>query len=595
MILKSIYSEPIGLFKNTPMNDGKIYFKLGTNFIFGKKDEANSKQSLNGIGKSLLLDLIDFCLLASFDAKNIRLFEAREYLLGYSIVLEFIIDGVEYVIKRSVEKPSVVSFGTKENIKEYKTSELSQDLCDLIFYSKKYAGVYSNKWLRKLMPFFLKIHRDKQKKFSDPIEYIPNCTPLELNQYHLFLLDIDNHISQENFQIQTAIKEKTKAITQVREIVTSTYKIEKIADVNTKIDKLSTEIKSLENTLDKFKLEPQYDDASEKANNLTEQIKSIVIKNHNDREKISTYVSSLKSFEDKINIRSISRLYEETNEILAKKIEKTLSDALEFRAQLAKSREKFLKTEILSIEDAIKVRSSELSQLDLERSKIFEFLKTKKALKDLNDAYLLISKKKDEISQLESKTRVYFDLSKQKAALKTKEKEIEEKVIEFIVNTKNQVAEFRTFFNRVYEAIYSLENDKGEAKFRFYENLKKEQKIIIDIVVPAMRSEGKNQGRSLVYDLAVISHLISRGYSAPRFLAHDGIFDGVDRAHFVSVCNLVNTLVSEGANLQYIIPLNEEGTLSEKFGDVDGVTQDKIEQEAIVVLTPSRKLLSTDW
>lgn len=59
MILKRLYLTP-----NSPF--GVITFKPGINFIFGKKEvtEGNEKQSLNAIGKSTFLDLIDFAFLA---------------------------------------------------------------------------------------------------------------------------------------------------------------------------------------------------------------------------------------------------------------------------------------------------------------------------------------------------------------------------------------------------------------------------------------------------------------------------------------------------------------------------------------------------
>lgn len=594
MILKSISSEPIGLFKNTPLNDGVIRFKTGMNFIFGKKDE-NSKESLNGIGKSLLLDLIDFCLLASFDSKNIRLFEAKEFLTGYKIVLEFEVDGKNYLIKRSVDSATKADFGSPDNVEEYKTTEVAQRICDLIFYRRDYDGNYSNRWTRKLLPFFLKIHKDKQKKFSDPIDYISRCTALELNQYHLFFLGINNHLASENFKVQTDLREKTGAISQVKEIITSSYKISDINDVNDQIDKLKAELVHNELKMDLFKLEDQYEDASVKANLLTEKIKTIVLKNHLDKERIATYESNLKKFEDKINTRNIKMLYNEMNALLGEKIGKTLDDAIEFRKNLSKSREGFLKKEIDSLSASIESRTEELSKLDQERAKIYEFLKAKQAMNDLSEAYATITRKRDEIAQLESKTKVFFDLSKEKASLKTQEKTIEEQVLDFVEKTKPQVAEYRKFFNKIYEAIYTQAEDRGEAKFRFHADLKKDQKIMIDVVVPAMRSEGKNQGRTLVYDLAVLTHMIEKRFPGPKFLIHDGIFDGVDKAHFVSVCNLINDLAKDGLPVQYLVPLNEEGDLTEKFGKVDQITPENIEKEAIVVLTPAKRLLGSSW
>jgi len=65
MFLKRLYSEPFGLFRSgKPEHPHIIVFKDGFNFIFGKKDNAaDSKESLNGIGKSTICDLIDFCYL----------------------------------------------------------------------------------------------------------------------------------------------------------------------------------------------------------------------------------------------------------------------------------------------------------------------------------------------------------------------------------------------------------------------------------------------------------------------------------------------------------------------------------------------------
>ena len=89
MILRRIYS--------TPNVFSPVTFKLGINFIFGQKEvaEGEEKKSLNGIGKSTFLDLIDFALLSSFTKQsNKRLFAAynKGYLKGVSITLEFEVD-----------------------------------------------------------------------------------------------------------------------------------------------------------------------------------------------------------------------------------------------------------------------------------------------------------------------------------------------------------------------------------------------------------------------------------------------------------------------------------------------------------------------
>ncbi|MBU0473119.1 MAG: DUF2326 domain-containing protein [Bacteroidetes bacterium] len=96
-------------------------------------------------------------------------------------------------------------------------------------------------------------------------------------------------------------------------------------------------------------------------------------------------------------------------------------------------------------------------------------------------------------------------------------------------------------------------------------------------------------------DLSILFHAIDNNIKMPRFLIHDGIFDGMDKAHFISVIKYLDEQKSLGKKFQYILALNEEGDLKDNFGDADLVTTQKIEDEAILTLTPSKHLFETDF
>jgi hypothetical protein len=49
--------------------------------------------------------------------------------------------------------------------------------------------------------------------------------------------------------------------------------------------------------------------------------------------------------------------------------------------------------------------------------------------------------------------------------------------------------------------------------------------------------------------------------------------------------------LKDTVRFQYIVTLNEEGTLDSRFGNAENVTPEKISEEAIISLTPSSKLL----
>lgn len=592
MFLQKLYSEPAGLFHPEPV----ITFKDGVNFILGKKDKkSDSKDSLNGIGKSLLLDFIDYCLLSSVPPR-IKLAEKEGLLKGYKIILEFEIDGKFYILKRPIETPNKdIEFGEIGNTRLYGNTEsdhvLKELLCDLVFKNDKYPGKYYNAWFRKLMPFFSKIQSPKKEKFTDPIQYMIGPSTMELYQYHLLLMGIDNTVAFRNFVIQSNIKQKEPVIKEVEKFIQENYNFKKIEDATAEIDKITNEVKNLESVIGQFKLRDEYADSEKEANILTSKIKDLWYQNFSDRKKIESYTDSFKA-DGNIDVEKVGKLYEEVNQLLSEKITATLDKAIKFREELSKSRKDFLSKEIGELKSSISKREKEIQEFDDARAKLFNFLAAKEAIKDLSDAYLQLSQKREMLSELEGKIRIYNDFVREKAELKTEEASLFTEILTFLEQAKKEISNVRTTFTSIYNSIY-IEN-KDESKFTITADEKYDSKLRINISFPADLSKGKNQGRTLVYDLAILFHAIEKGFRAPRFLIHDGIFDRMYKGQFVHLYEYLTNL-KDTMRFQYIVTINEEGTLDERFGHTENLAPEKISQEAIINLTPSCKLLDKSY
>ncbi len=594
MLLRQLYSEPAGLLATTPKGDGVIRYKTGINYIFGKKDAAaGAKNSLNGIGKSLSLDLIDFCLGCGFVKRNARLFEARDNLKGYKIALDFEVDGKLYTAKRSVDNPNEIEFGPHGATRVLDEGVAKEQLCDLIFLRKDYPGYYSNGLLRSLLPFFLKIHRTGGSRFVDPVPYLPSTPESKLNQFHLFFLDIDNTLIHKNFELQEKMSATAEALKAVRRQVTRMYGVKRVQEIDSKIDSLDIEVKRIEKGLKVFRLADTYRDAERRADALTKEIKAAVLQNHSDHIKVTRYEESYALTEEAPNVRDIKALYAELNQLLSEKVGKTIEEAIAFRTHLAKSRKDFLAAEIKKLKSQIAVRDQIIASKDVERASLFEFLEAKRAIQDLTDAFKAAEDKKKELNDLRARIRLYSDLQKEQADQKAKETALWQEILVFLDATKDRVSEFRRTFFEVYRELYQA--SESESAFSIVPEPTTQQKLRIDVKIPAKLSEGKNPGRTLIYDIAVLMHMLTKKLRGPRFLAHDGIFNGMDKAHFVALVNFLNRKVTDGERFQYLIPINEEGTLDEKFGKVDAINPDTIEKEAVLVLTPKHKLLGKSW
>lgn len=594
MLLHKLYSEPPGLFQ-------PIEFKNGVNFIFAKKDsQKDSKKSLNGVGKSLLLNFLDYALLSS-ETAHIKSAKKNNDIARYLIVLEFKIADKIYIIKRPLASPNKnIQFGEKNgSLKAYdiprknEEKEINKTLCDLIFKNADYRGEFKNTWLRQLIPFFIKKQEDPKTKinFPDPIKF-SQSPEMELIPYHLFFTGIDNHFFWRNYVIKSEIKRKEPALKEVRELVTDTYGLSDISQAENQIDKLKEEVTQYEKNIKNFQLADQYRNIEDESNRLTAQIKDLWYQNHLDNKKIQSYEESYE-LGDSIKTTKITKLYREINELLASNIEKTLDEAIEFRKNIANSRKQFLSVEIREAKSIIENRKHTIGALENERMKLFEFLEAKEAIDDLTRAYLDLSNKRDRLSSLEGKIKTFRDLESEIAERGAEITNLYSEIVKFIQDVQGDISKFRKVFFDIHNTIYP-ESKNENFGFIFEPNKAKDSMINMNVYLPADLSKGKNQGRVLLYDLSVLFYGIKRKFNMPYFLVHDGIFDGMDKSHFISLYEYLEEK-SKHCNFQYIITINEEGTLRDEFGNADKVTPEKIESEAIITLTPSKKLLDFDW
>jgi len=119
--LKKIYSDT-GLFD-------EVRFKTGLNIVLGKYSVANKE--INGIGKSTLVRLVDYCLLSNSVKNNFFKVDLFPFLRDHTVILEFEINGKDYIIKRRFDESTKVLFGEYRNIHEYQQNELKNILGDL--------------------------------------------------------------------------------------------------------------------------------------------------------------------------------------------------------------------------------------------------------------------------------------------------------------------------------------------------------------------------------------------------------------------------------------------------------------------------------
>ena len=589
MYLKKFYTRPVKYFPD-------IKFKPGVNYIYGYRDKPQSKRkdSLNNLGKSTFLDMIDFTLGSDFSKdKNPRLFTAYElsYLKGLTAYLEFEVGKNTYTIRRSFDNAYTVELRTnKGKYKDLPLPDFRSALCDIIFARDNYSGFYSSDWLRRLLSFYITILKIKKKEYPDPFQYLEFTSDLALLQYHLYLLNIDNRLIY-NLSIKVdEINEKRKLVNTAVNNFVAVHQLKSVTDVENKIKQIKTEVDEIREKIKAYKLASSQKLNAEKANELTKQINKLSFNNFSHQKRIETYQESL-SNNLSIRLGTVERIYNDYQALLGTKIKKELEDVVKFRKNLVASRKDFILEEIKKLNKEIESNEMSIEELDNQRAEIFRILSTASAVKNLADANALIVSKEKEASNLEGQIRTYTVYSKQVSDLQQEISKIESNIIELRESLRGIELEFYKIFKSIYQELYPAKANTSFFSFSIDSRPKVKSKLKIDILNdPEKYGKGKNRARTLIYNFAVLFYSINKGYNAPRFLIHDGIFDGVDKLQFVDVIKFVNKQSGRGNKFQYIVTLIEEGVLTDKLDPERVADHEKIIKEAILLLTPDKPL-----
>lgn len=188
---------------------------------------------------------------------------------------------------------------------------------------------------------------------------------------------------------------------------------------------------------------------------------------------------------------------------------------------------------------------------------------------------------------------MFKELNKEIQNLKSQDLDLLAKVDDFISENEKHIKNITSQIKEIYTAVFG--NLDTEEIFTIVKN-KDEQKLKINILPDDVYSHGKNQGRTLIYDLSVLFNAIKHKIPCPRFLVHDGIFDSLDKSHFISLYQFCEQQLKKGVEFQYIVTMNEQGSFDERFGNKDNlISRDSIIKKSIRILSPSKKLLGVDF
>lgn len=525
-------------------NFNEVEFTKGINIILGVKNQtSNDKDTMNGVGKTTLLEIIDFCLgsQANKDSflKNIDLIENWTF----GIIIDLF--NSKYTVSRSIKDSNKIYIeGDFENLPStpekdengyfFKLNDwkkiLGTYLFDLHDFSSQYAPTF-----RSLISYFI---RKRSDSYFTPFEHHSKQQNVDVQVNNAFLLGL-NWKCSSNFQIlKNDIKEVKKAL---KEFDDST-----IGEMETKKINLENELNLKEKTLSSFKIHENYNQIENHVNHLSEELTYLSNKNMVLKRKLEKYNESISNEVPPKN-ELLENLYSEIGEMFNLKTKKTLEDVRSFHNDLIKNRKSFLNVEILEVKEEIEQNERLIEEKGSERSKLMRILNSHNALDEFRFLQEEIYGEKIKLNEIKKYIDEFNQIKNDKKDLTLKKNILKEKIEREYEVKRTSWEKSILLFDENTKFLYG---SSGELII----NLKEAYKF--DINFPKNDSRGISKMKIFCYDFMLIEKNSSE--KNIDFLIHDSeIFTDVDSRQVSKAFQLAKNKCEQN-DLQYIFTMNSD-------------------------------------
>ncbi len=541
-------------------------FAPGMNIILADRSkEAGNKDTTNALGKSTLIEIIDFCLGNNARPNaGIRV----EALEGWAFTLELTIAGKEIAVTRATDTPGffVIEGETdhwpltpapnREGVsgldaKKWRTI-LGWSLFGLSELSSNSNTGYKPS-ARSLLSYFV---RNQTAAYNTPFKYFDNQKTWDIQVHNAFLLGLN----WEKAATWQQLKDQKKALDALKQAIKTGAvdgELASLGELEAERLRLANQLERERAALTSFRVLPQYREIEAQANVLTAQIHEMVNANIVDRRRLDRYWGSL-SGEDAPTETRLDELYLEAGIVLPDAVVKTLADAQSFNAKIISNRRDFIEGEVKALEYAVAEREAHVSSLTNKRAEYLNTLAGQGALEEFTQLQDLHAATRLKVDELTNRITQLRQMTSKADKIKVETVELKQSTSLDYEERREVWSKALSLFSEFSESLYKspgrLVIDIGDTGYKF------------DVEISGSPSEGISKMKIFCYDLTLISFARERGLGID-FLIHDStIFDGVDprqRAHALELASKM----AEKYGFQYICTLNTDMIPAKDFSD----------------------------
>lgn len=565
-----------------------VTFTTGLNIVLAERsDDSSKKDTRNGLGKSTLVDIIDFCLGSEGDALKIPA------LRDWVFTLEITLATNRVKVSRAVANPNeVLILGPTQDWIEQ--PDVDAESGTKKFNLARWRGLLG--WALLGLPLHDDVHKYKPRfrsllsyfirngidAYSDPFRHYKQQHTWDTQVHVAYLLGL-NWESASELQNLRDQEEALKALEGAMKSGLLQDAWGSVGELESEKIQLEELLAREEEAVTSFRVHPRYEDIQREADQLTQAIHEIQNANVTARRKLTRYREALREEQAPVE-GDLEKVFKEAGAVFADGARQSLEAARTFHRKIIENRKAFLETELRRLRDELAEREGRTQKLSERRAQALRVLQTHGALQEMVKLQQLASETRVRLERVTKRIEEIKDIVSRKRGLKTRKAELA-KTTEADHEARRPVWSAATkSFNEVSHALYEspgkLIIDIGEAGYKF------------KVEIERSGSEGVGKMKLFCFDLLLLQSMRSQKRGID-FLIHDSIlFDGVDprqRALAIEVAHAVTI----AARCQYICTLNSDALPVADFSE--GFDYSKFVRLTLHDKDPSGRLLGIQF
>jgi len=530
-----------------------VEFTTGLNVILAERmDTSTQKDTRNGLGKSTLIEIIDFCL--GSKGESLLIPPLKEWAFTLDITLagnrvkatravashnRILIEGTT---KGWIEQPDI----DKETGEHVLKLERWKTLLGWALFglpSSDDAHKYKPSY-RSLISYFA---RKRPDAYNDPFRHFRHQPAWDIQLHIAFLLGLNWEYAAK-WQV---LKDQEQALEALGKAI-STGAIEgtlgSVGELEAERVQLEGQIEREQDALANFRVHPQYEAVQLHADQTTTEIHTLANQNVTDRRRLTLYKESTTAEKPPSDI-TVETLYEETGLVFPEGVRRTLAEAKEFHRKIVENRKAFLAAEIGRLERRIQEREELIQSLTEVRAKSLVILRTHGALQEMTKLQERHLELKSRLEQIVIRLSEVKDITSRRRDIKLAKTELAKIAASDHGQRRDlwetAVRRFNENSQALYETPGSLVIDIDDTGFRYA------------VEIARSGSEGVGKMKIFCFDLMLLQFNAQRRVGID-FLVHDSLlYDAVDSRQRALAIERASQVTQELGG-QYICALNSD-------------------------------------